>query len=152
MSETTPWLNEAELRVWKGLSLMQLQLQARLGRRLGAHGLSYQDYLVMASLSDRPDGRMRVVELSDELGWEKSRLSHHIARMCARGLVTKEPCPSDQRGIFVILSDLGRATLADAAPDHVRDVRRYFLRGLSSEQLATLSHVVDTVAANLVED
>ena len=95
---------------------------------------------------------MRVVELSDELGWEKSRLSHHIARMCARGLVTKEPCPSDQRGIFVILSDLGRATLADAAPDHVRDVRRYFLRGLSSEQLATLSHVVDTVAANLVED
>src|ERR1700731_949264 len=99
------------------MSLMQLQLQARLGRRLGEHGLSYQDYLVLATLSDHPDGQRRVVELSDELGWEKSRLSHHITRMCERGLVAKVPCTSDQRGIYVQLTEHGRHTLEESAPD-----------------------------------
>ena len=151
MDSDTPWLNEEELRAWKGLSLMHLQLQARLGQHLNAHGLSYQDYLVLASLSDQPTGRRRVVELSEELGWEKSRLSHHIARMCERGLVTKAPCPSDQRGIFVILTDQGRSHLASAAPHHVLDVRHYFFRGLSDAQVATVAEVSRHVLANLAD-
>lgn len=151
---TTPakWLSAEQLRAWKGLSLMQLQLQARLGRRLAEHGLSYQDYLVLATLSDQPDGRRRVVELSDELGWEKSRLSHHITRMCERALVDKVPCPSDQRGIFVTLTDEGRSTLSLAAPDHVDDVQRYFFHHLSTSQVVTLARIADTVLENLAAD
>jgi DNA-binding MarR family transcriptional regulator len=131
---------------------MQLQLQARLSKGLAEHGLSYQDYLVLATLSDQPDGRRRVVELSDELGWEKSRLSHHITRMCQRGLLTKAPCPSDQRGIFVILSEAGREVLKRAAPGHVRDVQHYFFDRLSREQIATLSCIADEVLLKLAEN
>lgn len=128
---------------------MQLQLQARLGRSLSQHDLSYQDYLVLATLSDQPDERRRVVELSEELGWEKSRLSHHITRMCQRGLVTKVPCPSDQRGIFVMLTDEGRGILRRSAPDHVDDVQRYFFRGLTSHQITVLTVIANTVLENL---
>lgn len=149
MTATTLWLSSEQLQAWKGLSLMQLQLQSRLGRGLAEHGLSYQDYLVLATLSDQPDGRRRVVELSDELGWEKSRLSHHITRMCERGLLTKAPCPSDQRGIFVILSDSGRDVLQRAAPGHVRDVQHYFFSQLSPEQVATLASIAGEVLASL---
>ena len=149
MVVTPRWLSGEQLRAWKGLSLMQLQLQARLSRGLAEHGLSYQDYLVLATLSDQPDGRRRVVELSDELGWEKSRLSHHITRMCQRGLLTKAPCPSDQRGIFVILSESGCDVLQRAAPGHVRDVQHYFFDRLSREQVATLSNIADEVLVNL---
>jgi len=131
---------------------MQLQLQARLGRRLGKHGLSYQDYLVLATLSDQSDGRRRVVELSDELGWEKSRLSHHISRMCERGLVVKVPCPSDQRGIYVMITSVGRSTLEAAAPDHVDDVQRYFFQRLSTAQVATLTKITDGVLKGLAGD
>lgn len=131
---------------------MQLQLQARLGRRLAKHGLSYQDYLVLATLSDQPDGRRRVVELSDELGWEKSRLSHHISRMCERGLVVKVPCPSDQRGIYVMITSVGRSTLEAAAPDHVDDVQRYFFQRLSTAQVATLTKIADGVLKGLAGD
>jgi DNA-binding MarR family transcriptional regulator len=128
---------------------MQLQLQARLSRRLGEHGLSYQDYLVLATLSDHPDGQRRVVELSDELGWEKSRLSHHITRMCERGLVAKVPCLSDQRGIYVQLTEHGRHTLDESAPDHVEDVQRFFFHGLTREQVATLTQISEAVMENL---
>jgi DNA-binding MarR family transcriptional regulator len=149
MAESPQWLSAPQLRAWKSLSLMQLQLQARLGQRLGEYGLSYQDYLVLALLSDQPDERRRVVELSDELGWEKSRLSHHISRMCQRGLVTKAPCPSDQRGIFVMLTAEGRTTLRRAAPDHVNDVQRYFFHGLTPQQVTTLTQIADRVLENL---
>ncbi len=131
---------------------MQLQLQARLSRRLGEHGLSYQDYLVLATLSDQMGGRRRVVELSDELGWEKSRLSHHISRMSARGLVAKAPCPSDQRGTYVTLTDHGRDTLRLAAPGHVDDVQRYFFRRLTGEQVKTLATIAGEVLKGLADD
>ena len=49
--------------------------------------VSYQDYLVLVALTDRPDGRMRLFELVEVLGWEKSRVSHHIARMAGRQLL-----------------------------------------------------------------
>ncbi len=149
MATTTHWLSDDQLRAWKGLSLMQLQLQARLGRRLSEHGLSYQDYLVLATLSDQPDGRRRVVELSDELGWEKSRLSHHITRMCERGLVIKVPCPSDQRGIYVMISGEGRATLRAAAPSHVHDVQELFFRHLTTDQVLVLGDISRQVLEGL---
>ena len=152
MNSSTSWLTEEQLRAWKGLSLMQLQLQARLSRRLGDHGLSFQDYLVLASLFDRPDAQSRVVELSEELGWEKSRLSHHITRMCERGLVAKVACPSDQRGIFVKLTNLGRRTLREAAPDHVSDVQNYFFERLNDEQVTTLATIAERVLAHLSDD
>jgi DNA-binding MarR family transcriptional regulator len=149
MAASTQWLTTEQLHAWRGLSLMQLQLQARLSRRLTEHGLSYQDYLVLATLSDQLDGRRRVVELSDELGWEKSRLSHHISRMCERALVVKVPCPSDQRGIYVMITDEGRDTLRSAAPGHVNDVQHFFFHHLTPEQVMTLGAIADQVLDGL---
>ena len=141
----TNWLDDDERETWRTFMLMYLQLGAQLNRDLSPTGLSYQDYLVMASLSDRPDGRMRVVELGSELGWEKSRISHHISRMCARGLVRKEPCPTDQRGMYVVLTSEGRRAIRAAAPAHVESVRRYVVDVLSREQFAGLGDVARVV-------
>jgi len=141
----TNWLDDDERETWRTFMLMYLQLGAQLNRDLAPTGLSYQDYLVMASLSDRPDGRMRVVELGSELGWEKSRISHHISRMCARGLVRKEPCPTDQRGMYVVLTSEGRRAIRAAAPAHVESVRRYVVDVLSREQFAGLGDVARVV-------
>lgn len=143
------WLNEQERTAWRNLSLMHLQLNAVLGRELGSDGLSLPDYLVLADLSDRADGRARLVELGRDLGWEKSRISHHITRMAARGLVAREPCPSDQRGWFVAMTPAGRAAIAAAAPGHVAAVRRHFVDLLTPEQLATVDAVARTVLDHL---
>lgn len=128
---------------------MQLQLSARLGRQLAGCGLSYQDYIVLASLSDKDCGSSRIVELACELGWEKSRASHHLTRMSERGLVRKEPCPTDQRGSFIVITDEGRKAIAAAAPGHVETVRREFIDLLSPDQLLTLDAVANLVLQHL---
>jgi len=147
------WLDERELRAWRALQLMQMRLTAQLARELAAtSGLSYPDYLVLVGLTDRPDGRMRIFELGRNLGWEKSRLSHHIARMEERGLVTKERCGSDRRGAFVVVTDRGRKAIEAAAPGHVAAVRRLVIDRLTPRQLDALGAAARTVLAALTDD
>ena len=147
------WLDEDELRAWRNLQVMQNQLSAVLGRELlERSSLSYVDYLVLAALTDRPDGRMRAFELGRELGWEKSRLSHHISRMAERGLVEKQKCTEDRRGAHVAITNAGRKAIQAAAPDHVASVRRRFVDRLTKQQIRVLGDISGTVLAGLAEE
>ncbi|HET9079618.1 MAG TPA: MarR family winged helix-turn-helix transcriptional regulator [Trebonia sp.] len=146
--EPTHWLDKREERAWRTLQFMQLRLDAALAHQLAIESnLSYPDYLVLVALTDRSEGRGRVFQLARQLGWERSRLSHHLARMEDRGLVTKEKCPSDRRGAFAVVTDEGRRQLAAAAPGHVAAVRRLFIDRVSPDQLVTLADLAETVLA-----
>ncbi len=130
--------------------MMQLRLDGELSRRLAAEsGLSYQDYTVLVVLSATEQGSLRLFELGQKLGWEKSRLSHHVARMVKRGLVTKERCDTDGRGLSAVMTPEGRRELERAAPGHVAAVRQLFVDLLSPEQLDVLAEMAETVLAGL---
>src|SRR3712207_5797725 len=119
---------------------MTSQLDARLNRELQEScGLSLADYAVLVPLSEAPEGRLRVYELGQDLGWEQSRLSHHLTRMQRRGLVDRQECPTDRRGAFVVLTDAGWTAIRTAAPAHVDTVRRMVFEGLDPEQVALLT-------------
>ena len=140
------WLDEQEHRAWRALQLMQMRLTARLAGDLAATSdLSYPDYLVLVALTGSPGGRMRLFELARVLGWEKSRVSHQIARMSDRGLVTKEKCGSDRRGAFVGATAKGRKGIEAAAPHHVAMVRRLFVDPLTPAQLEAVAGVAEAV-------
>lgn len=141
------WLNPQEERAWRALQFMQMRLEGELARQLADSGLSYPDYVVLVALTDQPDGRLRLFELAGVLGWEKSRLSHHVARMVSRGLVEKEKCDSDRRGAFVVLTKQGGKEIQAAAPGHVRTVRRLFIDRLTPDQLEVLATSAETVLA-----
>jgi DNA-binding MarR family transcriptional regulator len=132
---------------------MQMRLEAALSRQLADESeLSLSDYAVLVSLTDRSDGRLRLFELGQEIGWEKSRLSHHLARMAGRGLVTKETCDSDRRGAFVVVTKKGRKAIEAAAPGHVAEVRRLVVDRLSADDLDAIANAAETVLAALEAD
>jgi DNA-binding MarR family transcriptional regulator len=148
----TRWLDERELRAWRSLQLMQMRLEGELARQLAADsGLSYPDYVILVALTDRPDGRMRLFELTANIGWEKSRLSHQVARMADRGLVAKEKCDSDRRGAYVVVTAQGRRVIEAAAPGHVAAVRHLFVDRLTPEQLDAIGNAAQLVLAALDE-
>lgn len=144
------WLDEREQAAWRSVVRGHSHLIAELSRRLATESrLSYQDYEVLVALTDQPDGRVRSFRLAEELAWEKSRLSHHVTRMAARGLVAKEPCGEDRRGSFVAITDEGRTAIAAAAPGHVAAVRELFIDRLNRTQLQTVARVADIVLDGL---
>ncbi len=144
------WLAAHEEDAWRSLQEMQMRLSGELARRLSTQsGLSYPDYEVLVALSSVPDGELRLFELGERMGWEKSRLSHHITRMAKRDLVVKKQCEEDQRGWSVVMTEHGRCEIADAAPGHVQAVRELFVQHLTSDQLAVFAEVSKTVLDSL---
>jgi len=152
MPQQSAWLTEKQQHVWRRWLAMNAQLPVVLHRQLRRDsGLSLQDFDVLVQLTDTPEGRVRVLPLADALGWERSRLSHHVKRMEGRGLVEREECADDGRGAFVVLTDKGLAAIEQAAPDHARTVRRLVFDPLSEQQVEVLGAVLDTVLTGLTE-
>jgi DNA-binding MarR family transcriptional regulator len=69
-----------------------------------------------------------------------------------RGLVTREDCADDARGLMVRLTPDGRAAIDAAAPEHVATVRRYFFDQLSEREQATLTRLLERLAGKLAAD
>jgi DNA-binding MarR family transcriptional regulator len=147
------WLNPVEERAWRGYTEMSARLNAHLHRSLARQtGLSLPDYEVLVHLSESPDDRLRAFELGAALQWEKSRLSHHLTRMERRGLVERQSCESDARGLFVVLTPEGRKAIEEGAPHHVSDVRSSLIDLLSTGQLETIAEISERVIAGLRDD
>ncbi|MGW0759840.1 MarR family winged helix-turn-helix transcriptional regulator [Streptomyces sp. NPDC002814] len=136
------WLDPEQKVAWDNFIRMQETLIGRLSRRIQADsGMSAADYVVLVSLTERSDGRMRFLDLAKRVEWEKSRMSHQVTRMAKRGLVAKEECPDDGRGAFIVATPAGYKAIEEAAPQHVEHVRRLFIDALTPNQLATLGRI-----------
>ena len=151
MSAQTPlWLGPAEQHTWRSFIRVHQKLSAALVRDLQAYSkLSGADFEILVALTDAPDGRQRFQELAKAVDWEQSRLSHQITRMIKRGLVAREECAEDGRGVFVVLTPAGRKVITAAAPHHVATVRRLVIDALSPDELATLGQISDRILDQL---
>ncbi len=145
-------LSEAETAAWYAYMKVHLRLDYEMNRQLRADsGLSLADYHVLVALTSDSAGRMRVTDLAIRIGWERSRLSHHLKRMRDRGLVETGTAAEDRRVTEVALSQAGWASLRQAAPDHVGFVREAVLGALEPGELAQLTTLLDRVYDRLVE-
>ena len=121
-------------------------LPSRLARDLNQLGLSTADYEVLSTLSEKPGRRWGLKDFADKMQWSRSRLSHHAARMESRGLIDREPDPTDARGSIYHLTDRGFEILAEAAPGHLGSVRTRFIDHLPPEELTVLERVATRIA------
>jgi len=149
---TPRWLNEVEMRAWRGLMSTNRLLFEQLGRELGQQsGLSMADYEVLVRLSEAKGRRLRMSDLASASLSSKSRLSHQVARMEEAGWVRREACPSDRRGAFAVLTDEGFAVLADAAPGHVESVRQNLFDHLTADEIDQLAGITGKLWSRLEE-
>ncbi len=141
-AEVTP----TEWDAWRRFAFMRRQLERALEKELQqASGISGADYDVLLTLLDAGGRERRAGELSELLGWEKSRLSHQVTRMVARGLVARRECDSDGRGTWIGITDEGRRAVLASMRIHAEAVRRYFFDVLSDSELETVRSISERV-------
>jgi DNA-binding MarR family transcriptional regulator len=146
------WLDADQQRAWLAYIRVQLRLAYEMNRELLADtGMSLPDYDVLTALSVADEGRMPITVLAAQIGWERSRVSHHVRRMSARGLVGCVLSAADKRVTEVTLTPAGRQAVWDAAPGHVDLVRRLFFDGLPEALLEPLSAALEGVYANIIK-
>ncbi|MFD5429018.1 MarR family winged helix-turn-helix transcriptional regulator [Streptomyces sp. NPDC127084] len=145
----TRWLTDAEQCAWRTYLDVNRLLTYQLEKDLQPFGLTINDYEILVNLSESDDLRMRMSDLAAATLQSKSRLSHQITRMENAGLVRRENCESDRRGLFAVLTDHGMETMRNVAPHHVESVRQHFIDLLSPEALADLRASLTPVAEHL---
>lgn len=145
-----PLLTAEELRIWRDFIETAEALRAELASRMQSDsGLSPGDYAVLLALSEAPGQRMRSSDLAATIGWERSRLSHHLGRMERRGLIRREECATDNRGAEVVLDPTGAEAFRRASVPHLRDVRELFVDALTPTQLAATGEATKALRARL---
>jgi DNA-binding MarR family transcriptional regulator len=146
------WLDGDQERAWLAYIRVQLRLAYEMNRQLLADsGMSLPDYDVLTALSVADGDRMQITVLAAQIGWERSRVSHHVRRMSARDLVSCGLSAADRRVTEVTLTSRGRQALQEAAPGHVDLVRRLFFGGLPDGLVEALGEALENVYANIIK-
>ena len=147
------WLDAEQQGSWRAYVMGTELLQHQLDRELREeHEISFTEYEVLVRLSETEDGRMRMATLAESMSHSRSRVTHTIARMEDADLVRRQPCESDGRGVEALLTEQGHRKLVEAAPTHVRGVRKHLVDVASREDFAALGRIFNEVSDRLLED
>ncbi len=145
-AEGPNWLDDEEMRAWRGLIELTGDVHAALDAELVAEfGLTEGDYGVLVSLSEAPERRMRMCDLASRLHLSPSGLTRRLDGLVRDGLVVREPSPDDRRVSLAVLTDDGMARLEQAAPAHVESVRRHQFDHLTRAQVRQLAAAFEAV-------
>ncbi|MGL3805150.1 MarR family winged helix-turn-helix transcriptional regulator [Paeniglutamicibacter sp. R2-26] len=146
------WLSSHEQELWLEFREFLWGYPSAMDRQLNRDaGLSTGEYSVLAAVSEAAPGRLRSGDLASTLQWERSRLSHLLRRMEAKGLVERCAASTDGRGQEIKLTDAGWDTIRAAAPDHVEFVRRSLFDPLDAGEQEQLRSILTKVRAAVVE-
>jgi DNA-binding MarR family transcriptional regulator len=139
----------AALQLWVDLVRVTDTLRPRLTASLtAAHGLTPEEVELLVRLSEAPEQRLRMIEVSRSLVLSKSGVTRMIDRLVERGLVERAACPSDRRVVYAGLTDEGRRVVAEAAPLLVAGVVENLGRYLAENELNGVRHSLRTILAS----
>ena len=140
-------LDDVEMAAWRSFLAAHRRVIEELATELReVEDLPLSWYDVLVQLSEAPDQSLRMLELADAVMLSKSGLSRLVDRMQEAGLVCRESCQGDGRGVMAVLTDAGWQRLEEAAPTHVRGVRRWFVDLLERDETAVLARSLGRVA------
>lgn len=142
-----------QLRVWRAFIETTFDLNSRISSRMQRDSaLSSGDYAVLLALAEAAEGQCRSSDLADHIGWERSRLSHHLGRMEKRALIRRQDCPTDSRGAEVVITEEGARAFRQSNPAHLRAIRELFIDALTPAQLAAVGEIAVALGAHLDAD
>ncbi len=102
-------------------------------RHIRAMRLTPSQFDVIATLGDTEG--LTCSELSSATLVTKGTLTGVLDRLCAKGLIRREPVKEDRRSTFIRLTPKGDALFRKTFGAHVAFIRPYFERALSPEEV-----------------
>ena len=141
-SQVTPQ-RSAATEAWIGL----LRAHAATTRQFNAelletHGLTLNDFDVLAQLSRGPDYGLKRSELAERVLLTPSGITRLLDGLERAGYVARGECETDARVTYAVLTDVGREKLREASKTHLRSVRALLSERFTPEELEQLSKLL----------
>ncbi|NMO50855.1 MarR family transcriptional regulator [Actinoplanes sp. TBRC 11911] len=140
------WLSDDQQQTWRQFVEVLVKVPAALETQLQRDaGLTHMGYIVLSTLSERPDRRLAMSRLAKKVSASLSRLSHVVARLEGQGWVRRERDPGDGRVQIAVLTDLGYDKVVDSAPGHAEAVQKLVFDRLTAAQVRQLAKVAESL-------
>ena len=139
------WLDDEQQRIWRLYLAGNGRIFSEMDLGLRPFNLDLGEYEILVNLSESPGYKLRMSDLASRVRQSRSRLTHTVGRMEAKGLMERVPCDSDGRGVQAVMTPAGYDLLVKAAPDHVESVRRALIDVVDPDDLAALGRIMQAV-------
>jgi DNA-binding MarR family transcriptional regulator len=137
----------ADVAVWRAFLRAHSRVLRKLESELVDQGeIPLATYDVLVQLTEAPDHRLRMTELADRVLLSRSGLTRLIDRLERDGLVRREPCSDDARGMYAVLTSLGVDRLRSASHVHLPGVSAHFVQRFTRQELARLGQLLGRLA------
>jgi DNA-binding MarR family transcriptional regulator len=131
----TSLLSVEERVLWRRFVETHAAIVRRLDEGLRVQsGLTLSSYEVLFELVRAPGNRLRMAELAERLLFTRSGVTRLVDRLERDGLVERNECPDDGRGVYAILTAKGFATFESAVRPFVDGIRQMFFDRLDGRR------------------
>ncbi|WP_374193277.1 MarR family winged helix-turn-helix transcriptional regulator [Curtobacterium sp. ISL-83] len=141
MSESRRNDRAAAVAAWEALFRAQVTVMRNLNADFPGGEISFNEYDVCFNLSTQPGRRCRMRELTGHLLLTQPSVSRLVERLASRGIVEKQPDPTDARGVIVALTAHGFDVYRQVAVQHASTIAEQVGAGLDDAELRTLAEL-----------
>ena len=136
MARLAPQQLEVYFALMETASLLQYAVEQQL-REDGP--LSWVQFQVLAGLALGPQATERMTDVADRVVYSRSGLTYQAGVLEKRGLLTRSPDPTDERGTVVTITPQGRAQVEQVLPGHEDVVQHTLLEHLDPDDAGRLT-------------
>ncbi|HLO50907.1 MAG TPA: MarR family transcriptional regulator [Kamptonema sp.] len=138
---------------WRLFLTVQIQVIERIQEQLSAADLPPLEwYDVLWALQETPDRRLRLSELADRVLLSRSNLTRLLDRLEKNELLYREPCPTDRRGTFAVLTEAGAAMQKQMWAIYSEGIAEYFGDRLSDEEVKVMQQGFKKILGAIASD
>ena len=133
---------EAWVNLLRAHAVTTRQFNAEL---LAAHGLTINDFDVLAQLDRAPEKALKRVDLSERVLLTPSGITRLLKGLEEAGYVSNRPCAEDARVTYAVLTPEGEQKLSEARATHIADVREVFSQLFDEDDLLALAELLGRI-------
>ena len=147
MSETS-----VAVSAWEALFRAQVSVMRELTECFPTSEISFNEYDVLFNLSNQPERRARIRDLTRHLLLTQPSISRLVDRLASKGIVEKSSDPGDGRGIIVAMTDEGYDLYRRTAVSHATAIRRRVGCVLADDELTALTEICTKLRLGTIDD
>jgi DNA-binding MarR family transcriptional regulator len=142
----TKKLDEMRNSTWRLFLTAQIQIIEQIQEKLAAANLPPLEwYDVLWALKETPDQRLRLSELADRVLLSRRNLTRLLDRLEKNELLQREPCPTDRRGTFAVLTEAGAVMQKKMWAIYSEGIAEYFGAQLSDEEVKVMQQALKKI-------
>ena len=144
MSSQVLELRGVELEAWANFLRAHAAVTRQFNAELQtAHGLTINDFDVLAQLARAPERALKRVDLAERVLLTPSGITRLLKGLERDGYVCNRSCDVDARVTYAVLTDKGHEKLREAGKTHLASVRALFSERFEKDELRSLADLLE---------